>query len=81
MVQKRSRKVKKGQYGKNLRPLLFISFPQGFRRSKKFGHWTLICGGKKTFKLSEQRKKKKKICKNFFRRGDFRPYLSKNVQI
>ena len=32
----------------NLRPLLFITFPQGFRISKKFGHWTSGSGGKKT---------------------------------
>ena len=31
----------------NLRPLLSITFPQGFRKSKKFGHWTLGSGGKK----------------------------------
>ena len=34
----------------NLRPLLSITFPQGFRRSKNFGHPTLGSGGKKTFK-------------------------------
>ena len=31
----------------NMRPLLSITFPQGFRKSKKFGHWTLGSGGKK----------------------------------
>ena len=25
----------------NLRPLLSITFPKGFRKSEKFGHWTL----------------------------------------
>ena len=30
----------------NLRPLLSITVPQGFRKSKKFGHWTLGSGGK-----------------------------------
>ena len=40
-----------------LRPLLFVTFPQGFRKSKKFGHWTSGSGGKKTFKRSEQMKK------------------------
>ena len=44
----------------NRRPLLSITFPQGFRKSKKFGHWTLGSVGKKTFKRSEQIKK---ICK------------------
>ena len=34
----------------NLRPLLSITFPQGFQKSKKFGHWTSGSGGKKTFK-------------------------------
>ena len=38
----------------NLRPLQPITFPHGFRKSKKFGHWTLGSGGKKTFKQSEQ---------------------------
>ena len=32
------------------RPLLSITFPQGFRISKKFGHPTLGSGAKKTFK-------------------------------
>ena len=26
----------------NLRPLLSITFPQGFQKSKKFGHWSRI---------------------------------------
>ena len=60
-----------------LRPLLSISLPQGFVKSKKFGHWTLESGGKKTFKWSEQIKK---YVKNFFCRGNLRPFLSKNVQ-
>ena len=38
----------------NLRPLLPITFPQGFPKSKKFGHWTLGSGGKKTGKQSEK---------------------------
>ena len=38
----------------NLRPLLPITFPQGFRISKKFGHWTSGSGGKKTGKRSEK---------------------------
>ena len=42
----------------NLRPLLSITFPQGFRESKKFGHWTLGSGGKKRFKRSEQMREK-----------------------
>ena len=33
-----------------LRPLLSISFPQGFRISKNIGHPTLGNGGKKTLK-------------------------------
>ena len=32
------------------RPLLSITFPQGFRISKRIGHPTLGSGGKKTFK-------------------------------
>ena len=42
----------------NLRPICFITFPQGFQKSKKVGHWTSPSGGNKTFKRSEQRKKK-----------------------
>ena len=42
------------QKSSNLRPLLSITFPQGFRISKKFGHWTSGCGSKKTVKHSEQ---------------------------
>ena len=41
----------------NHRPLLSVTFPQGFRKSEKFGHWTLGNGTIKTFKLSEQMKK------------------------
>ena len=41
----------------NVRSLLSNSFPQGVGKSKKFGHWTLESGGKKTFKWSEQRRK------------------------
>ena len=37
-------------YKLSLRPLLSITFPQGFQKSKKFGHWTSGNGGKKTFK-------------------------------
>ena len=46
-----------------LKPLLSVAFPQRFGKSKKFGHWTLGRGGKKTFKWSEQMKK---ICIFFF---------------
>ena len=38
----------------NLRSLLSFTFPQGLRLPKKFGHWTLASGGKKTIKRSEQ---------------------------
>ena len=37
----------------NLRLPLSITFPQGFQTSKKFGHWTLGSGGKKTVRQSE----------------------------
>ena len=40
-----------------LRPLISITFPQGFRKSKLFGHGTLGSGGKKTFKQNKQMKK------------------------
>ena len=42
----------------NLRPILNITFLQGFQKSKKFGQWTLGNGGKKKFKQSEQMQKK-----------------------
>ena len=58
----------------NLRPLLFITFPQGFWKSKQFRHWTSTSGGKKTVK----RLLKKSV---FFLCGDFTPFLSKKVQI
>ena len=46
-----------GQKFSNLRPFLFITFPQGFQKSKKCGRWALENGGKKTFKRSEQMQK------------------------
>ena len=48
----------------NVRHLLSNTFPQGFRKSKKLGHWTFRSGGKKRFKVSGQMKKSVK--KNFF---------------
>ena len=56
----------------NLRPLLTITFPQGFRISIKFGHWTSGSGGKKTFKRSEQMKKSVK--KTFFAAAILHPF-------
>ena len=53
----------------NLRPLLSITFPQRFKKSKKLGHWTLRNGSKKTFKWSEQKKtihKKKILPQRFY---------------
>ena len=44
----------------NLRPLPFITFPQGFWKSKSFGLWILGTGRKKMFKQSEQMKKIRK---------------------
>ena len=58
----------------NLRLLLSITFPQGFRKFKKFGQWALESGGKKTFKRSEPMKTKS--VKNFFVRGNFTPFMS-----
>ena len=40
----------------NMRPLLSITFSQGFWKSKRFGRWTLRIGSKKMFKQSEQMK-------------------------
>ena len=65
------------QKSSNLRPHLSDTFPQGFQKSKKFGHWTMGSGGEKTFKRSEPIKQKfLKKC-----RGDFTPFLSKSCQI
>ena len=57
-----------------------VLFPQGFQKYKKFGHYTLGRGGKNTFIRSEQMKKNPEK-KTFFCRGNFRPILSKTVQI
>ena len=38
----------------NLRPLLSITFPPGFKKSKKFGRRILGSGDKKTLKRSEK---------------------------
>ena len=66
----------------NVRPLLSITFPQGFRISKNIGHPTLGGGGKKTVKKEQKPKKTKKSEeKNFFLRGDFRKFTNKNVHI
>ena len=43
-----------GQKFSNLKPLLSITFPQGFRKSKKFAHWTSGSGGKRDVKTSEK---------------------------
>ena len=43
----------------NLRPLLSISFPQGFRKFNKLGHWTWGSGRKR--RLNEVNKGKKSI--------------------
>ena len=40
-----------------MRPLLSITFPQGFQKSKMFGYKTVESGGKKMFKRSTQMKK------------------------
>ena len=65
----------------NLRPFLFITFPQGFRKSKKFEHWTWGSGGKNTFNLSEQMREEKKCKINFFCRANFTPFMSNSFQI
>ena len=44
---------------KILRPLLDITFPKGFQKSKTIGHPTLRSGGKKTFKRYHKSKKNK----------------------
>ena len=64
-----------------MRPLLSITFPQGFQISKNIGHLTSVIGGKKTVKKDQKPKKTKKSKeKNFFLRGDFRQ-SNKNFHI
>ena len=62
----------------NLRPPLFLTFPQGFQKSKKFGHWTLGSGGKKLFKRGEQMIF---FSKKLFCRCNFTTIMSKRFQI
>ena len=49
-----------------LRPLLSITFPQGFRISKNIGHPTLRSGGKKTVKKTKNQRRPKKVKKKTF---------------
>ena len=73
----------------NLRPLLSITFPLKFQKSKKFGHWTSGSEGKKTVIRSEKHRYQEKSCsvrqnlqkKNIFWRGDFKPFICKSFQI
>ena len=51
----------------------FITFPQGFRKFKKFGHWTSGSERKKSLNKLNQWKKS---LKNFFRCGNFTPFMS-----
>ena len=68
-----------------LRPLLSITFPQGFGKYKKFGDWTLGSGGIKTVKRSGKHQYQKNPAQygkiipktNIFLRGDFTPLLVK----
>ena len=62
-----------------LRPLLSITFPQGFWISNNIVHPTLGSWGKKTVKRYLKGEKNEE--KNFFLRGDFRQFSNKNVHI
>ena len=53
--------------------LLSITFPQGFKKPKKFGHCPLGSWGQNTFKQSEEMNNKKTI----FLCGNFTPFMSK----
>ena len=65
-----------------LRPLLSITFPQGFRISKNIGHPNSGNGGKKTVKrYLKSEKVRKKTFFFFSSRGDFRQFSNKNVHI
>ena len=63
----------------NLRPLLSITFPQGFQIPKIFGQWTSRSLGKRPVKRSEQMRRKKSV-KNFFCRGNCTQFLAKNFK-
>ena len=63
----------------NLRPLLCITFLQGFQKYKKFGHWSSGSGGKKM--LNRVKKNNKNVKDFFFCRGDFTSFMSKSYQI
>ena len=52
-MDQRFKRKKSCQIWDQFFPLLF---PQGFCKSKKFGHWTLGSGGQNTFKESEKPK-------------------------
>ena len=63
----------------HLRPLLSITFPQGFRICKNIGHPPLGSGGKKTVKRYLKSEKVREFF--FFFTGDFRQFSNKNVHI
>ena len=73
----------------NLRTLLSITFPQGFRKTKWFRHWMSGSGGKKTGKRSEKHRYQKILLSKtkfaqkliFFVCGNFTPFISTNLQI
>ena len=52
-----------------------LLFPKGFKNLKKFWHWTLGSGGRKTFKRSDQMQKKS-IKKTFFAATILHPLLA-----
>ena len=54
------------------------TFPQGFQKSNKFGHWTLGSGGKKTFNCSEQMQKN--LLKRFFCRSNLDCFWTRNFK-
>ena len=64
-----------------LRPLLSITFPQGFRISKDIGHPTSGSGGKKTVKRYLKSEKKKSEKKNLFCGAILDNFLNKNFHI
>ena len=64
----------------NLRPLLSITFPQGFRKSKKFTHWTVERSEKHKYQKNPAQYGKIHPKTNFFLRNKFTPFIFKSFQ-
>ena len=57
----------------------FYYFSQGFQKLKKFGHWTLGSGGKKTLN-GVNKWRRKNLKKKIFGRDHFTPFLGQSCR-